>query len=279
MFEKSHKPHYLPQMNAPFEIVLQKLDEEGVEYNSVKITPNKSDNINASQPFTLSDEVGKVELNDTNPIWISNDQNIIDGHHRYFKALFDKVPIMTIQIKLNDKDACRVLNKIQDIYEYEQKQQMEEEVSQDVINTDNQIDSGVSDGEFLDSLEEDNTNIQSEKPSANQKTITAYRKEPIKENSVVGNFFSLKPIEGFNKYEIDFDNLLDTHALGVTYKDGQEPIDILAKIWFPHINFEKISEQYGIEPINLKNKAIAEKAMKLGYDGILHRDKLVQGLK
>jgi hypothetical protein len=31
--------------------------------------------------------------------------------------------------------------------------------------------------------------------------------------------------------------------------------------------------------INLKNKAITEKAMSLGYDGIKHDDKLIQGLK
>ena len=53
----------------------------------------------------------------------------------------------------------------------------------------------------------------------------------------------------------------------------------MAKIWFPHINFEKISEQYEMPSINLKNKAIAEKAMKLGYDGIKYGDTLIQGLK
>ena len=89
----------------------------------------------------------------------------------------------------------------------------------------------------------------------------------------------LNPIDGYSKYEIDFDNLLDTNALGVTYKDSQDPTDILAKIWFPNINFEKISEQYNMASVNLKNKAIAERAMKMGYDGIKYGDKLIQGLK
>ena len=31
--------------------------------------------------------------------------------------------------------------------------------------------------------------------------------------------------------------------------------------------------------MNLKNKAIAEKAMKLGFDGIKYGDTLIQGLK
>ena len=180
---------------------------------------------------------------------------------------------------MNSKDACRLLNKIQDIYEYEEKQQMEEVVAQDVINANNEANGGISDSEFLASLEENNLSIQTEAPSKNQQTIIGYRREPIKENSVIGNFFTLNPVEGFNKYEIIFDNLLDTHQLGVTYKDGQEPVDILAKIWFPHINFEKLSEQYDVPAINLQNKAIAEKAQTLGYDGIKHGDKLIQGLK
>jgi hypothetical protein len=67
--------------------------------------------------------------------------------------------------------------------------------------------------------------------------------------------------------------------LGVTYKDGQQPVDILAKNWFPHVNFEKLSEQYKVPSINLKNKAITEKATKMGYDGIKYGDTLIQGLK
>jgi hypothetical protein len=271
-----YKPAFLPQVNAPYEIVLQKLEEEGVDYELIEVDPNE---LEASQGITFSDEVEKVNLADTNPIWIAGENKVCDGHHRMIKAILDGVNIKGVKLNLNEKDACRLLNKIQDIYDYQQKQQMEEVITQDVINQDNQASSGVSDSEFLNSLEEDNIAL---KPSGdtgtNSKVIIGYRKDPIKENSVVGNFFLLKPVEGFDKYEIEF-NLLDLHSLGVTYKDGQEPVDIMAKIWFPHINFEKISEQYDMPSINLKNKAIAEKAMKLGYDGIKYGDTLIQGLK
>lgn len=278
MIDMRYKPQFLPQVSAPFEIVLQKLDEEGVEYEIVEINPNENE-LEASQGITFSDEVEKANVDDNNPIWTSEDNKILDGHHRYVKALLDEIPLKAVNIKLNEKDASRVLNKIQDIYEYEQKQQMEEVVGNDYINDYNKTDSGVSDSEFLNSLEEDNLEVQSGKTSTNQKTIIGYRRDPIKENSVVGNFFSLKPIDGFDKYQIDFDNLLDTHSLGIVYKESQEPADILAKIWFPHVNFEKISKEYDMSSANLKNKAIAEKAMKMGFDGIKYGDTLIQGLK
>jgi hypothetical protein len=271
-----YKPYFLPQVSAPFEIVLQKLDEEGIGYDMVEVSPEE---LNASQGVTFSDEVSKVSLDDTNPIWMADENKILDGHHRWVKAMLENKPLKAVHVKLNEKDAARILNKIQDIYEYEQHQQAESLVSQDVINTDNQASSGVSDNEFLATLEEDNVNVQAENSEKNQKTVVAFRKDPIKENSVVGNFFMLEPINGFDKYQIDFDNLLDTNELGIEYKDSQDPVDILAKIWFPNINFEKISEQHDMSSINLKMKAITEKAMKLGYDGIKYGDKLVQGLK
>jgi len=276
MIDMRYKPRFLPQVNAPLDYVTQKLDEEGVGYDMVEIDPNE---LEPTQGVTISDEVEKVSLDDMNPIWMANENKVVDGHHRMVRAMLDEKKMKAVHIKLNERDAARVLNKIQDIYEYEQAQGIEEIVSNDVNNEFNGADSGVSQSEFLSSLEEDNAVVQAEKPSPNQKTVIGYRKEPIKENSVVGNFFTLNPIDGFNKYQIDFDNLLDTNALGVTYKDSQQPVDILSKIWFPHINFEKLSEQYNTTSDNLKNKAIAEKAMKMGYDGIKYGDTLIQGLK
>jgi hypothetical protein len=234
-----YKPRFLPQVSAPYTIVLQQLDNEGVTYNVEKVDPNL---LNVSQGVTLSDEVGECELSDDNPIWVANDDKVIDGHHRLVKAIVSNEPIMIVRVLLDYKDACRVLNKIQDIFEYEQMRGLEETTNNEVINDENG-NNYDDDSEFLSSLEENNSQIQNENPAKNEKMIIAYRKEPIKENSVVGNFFLLEPIEGFSKYQIDFDNLLDTNELGIAYKDSQNPIDILAKIWFPHVNFEKIGTQ------------------------------------
>jgi len=271
MIDMRYKPRFLPQMSAPYDVVLEKLDEEGVGYDIVEVDPNELEPL---QGITFSDEVGKVNADDMNPIWMSENNRVLDGHHRMVRGLLDNKKIKAIKIGLNEKDACRVLNKIQDIYEYEQSQGLEEVEVQDAINF-----YGDDENQFLKSLEEDNAAVQQEKSSTNQQTIIGYRKDPIRENSVVGNFFTLNPIDGYSKYQIDFDNLLDTHALGVMYKDGQQPVEILAKIWFPHVNFEEISKQYNMPAINLKNKAVAEKAQKMGFDGIKYGDTLIQGLK
>ena len=274
-----YKPRFLPQISAPYNVVVEKLNLEGIDNEVVTVNPK---DLNVSQGIVFSNEVAETNVNDLHPIWLDAENNVLDGHHRLIKALYDGIPsIKAVKVKLNQKDACRILNKIQDIYEYENQQGMEETVQDDVINFYNNKDSGVSDSEFLASLEEDNSIISSEKPEGalNPKTLTAYRKNPIKENSVIGNFFTLKPIDGYVAYEIEFDNLLDTNELGITYKNSQVPVEILAKIWFPHINFEKLSEQYKVPSINLKNKAITKKAMSLGYDGIKYGDTLLQGLK
>ena len=269
MIDMRHKPYFLPQISMPADMVVGKLDEDEIDYEYIQVDPSE---LNPSQGFTFSDGVGKAELNDMNPIWLDQENNVLDGHHRWVKAMLDGVPLKAVRIKMNAKDACRLLNKIQDVYDYTEQQKMEE----DQINAEN---GGVGYNKFLTDLEEDNAGVQTETPSLNDQVVIAYRRDPIKENSVVGNFFTLNPIEGFSKYQIEFENLLDTNALGVQYKDSQVPADILAKIWFPHVNFEKLSEQYNVPSLNLKNKAIAEKARHMGYDGIKYGDSLILGLK
>jgi hypothetical protein len=262
-------PYHLPQIRAPLNYVLNKLDVEGIQY---QLNLNHDlDDLKPSQPFVISDIVSNVNMDDP-LIWISNENRILDGHHTWMRCWNDNISCKSVQVKLNFKDSCRILNKIQDIYEYEQSREMEEVVSQDVINY-----YGDDENQFLKELENSNQELNDGEP--NNKVITAYRKDPIRENSVVGNFFLLKPQDGFDKYEIEFDNLLDMGSLGVTYKDGQEPVDILAKIWFPNINFEKIGSEQDVPAINIKNKAVAEKAMRMGYDGILYNNVIVQGLK
>lgn len=269
-----YKPYFLPQVNAPHEKVMERLQEEGIDCELVDLDPNE---MKPMQGIVFSDEVNDFDTENMDPIWLSQDNDVVDGHHRYLKGIMSKKPIKGVKVGLNGKDTARALNKVQDIYDYEQQQGVEslglEEVEmQDTLNGANEREPEVSTNEFLATLE------SIEMPKGDGCKVVAYRQKPLMENSVIGNFFLLEPHEGFEKYEIDFENLLDTDTMGMDFTD-KNPIDALAKAWFPNANFDDLSAPYVHSPTNLKNKAIAEKAHEMGYDGIKYGSKMIQGLK
>jgi len=271
---KNGRPYYLPQISAPYNIVLDKLNDDNIGYNIIRFKPNDNDKILPSQKVIYSDIIEKCEINNNNPIWLSTDNDVLticDGHHRYFKALYDNVPILGIVLNFCFNDACRILNKIQDIFDYEKSKSIENDVNQNIIDLKQD-----DENQFLNALEEHNGLLGGNK---NNKKIIAYRKGSIIENSVIGNFFCLNPIKGYDKYEIEFDNLLDVKDLGVKYRKNEKPVDILCNIWFPHINFNTLASKYNVSLDNLKYKTITEFAKKLGYDGVKYDDNLIQGFK
>jgi hypothetical protein len=275
MIRMSFRPKFLPQMNMPIHEALSCLDKEGIEYESLEVDPTE---LKPSHGITFSNEIH--EPNEDKFTWIDNENNIIDGHHNAIFHEINSKPVKCIKLLTDSKNAARILNKIQDIYEYEVQRKMEEDVGNDYINDQNSVDSDDNRGEFLNLLEKDSAEIEnnSEGDSNNPKVIIGYRKEPINEKSIVGNFFTLTPVDGYSKYQIEFENLLDTNDLGINYKSNQVPVDVLAKNWFPNINFEKLSKEYDIPVTNLKNKAIVHKASNMGFDGIKYGDTLIQGL-
>jgi len=256
-----HRPSYLPQVNAPFDIVIDKLGAEGVNGRIIDINPSI---LKALQGITFSHEVDDANIDDDeNPIWINNELFVLDGHHRLVKSLYaGKKTIKAVLVDLDHKNACRLLNKIQDIYDYDQQKEAE---NSNVPNS------------FLDSIEGTIEEADIDGDSMNVVKLIGYRKDNFKDNSTNGNFFTLSPKEGMKKYEIEFDNILDTDKLGVSYKSSQNPVDVLARIWFPHVNFNAISQENNISEFNLKCKAIAEKAKKYGFDGIKYGEILIQG--
>jgi len=280
MIDMRHKPPHLPQMSAPFDIVVSELEREGIKYKKGLCDP---DDLEPSQGFTFCDAKHIKQK----PIWVGGEDDdtnaILDGHHTWVSALSSERPVEYIKVFLKPKDACRLLNKIQDIYEYKQQIRVEEIVTQSRnINdrNDPQRDKPIED-DWLSEIESLNDEVLDEnkdKPK-NKESVVGYRNKDINENSVIGNFFSLTPEVGYDKYEIEFDNLLNTSTLGIQFFDGQVPTDVLAKIWFPYINFEIIANKHGVDPINIKNRCITEKARKMGFDGIKYGDSLVQGIK
>lgn len=253
-------------MNAPFSVVTEMLEKEGIGFKLIKINPKK---LKPSQGIIFAEKVSEMNPNQLKPIWISEDGCVLDGHHRYGSAISHDLETMkAIQIELPARDAARILNKIQDIHEYESNRRMEEVVAQDHINAMNEPD-------FLQELQKD---IAETKASKNKKKkMKGYRLSELKENSKVGNFFSPKKIDGYKEYEMEFNNILDTDDIGIILHPNTSPASALAKSWFPNIEFDKVAKKYNVKPDSIMNRAVSEKARKLGYDGIKYGDVLIQG--
>lgn len=280
MIDVRHKPKWLPQINSPFTYTLNMLDNEGIDYKYMQVDP---DELSPSQGIVAQDKVSQIDVNNITPIWISKDNMVLDGHHRFIAALSRNIPIKCIKIMLPQKDAVRILNKTQDIFEYENQEGVMEVVAQDQLNMMNDKDSGVSTSEFLatlesESIEDEDNDKEILHDNKKMKKISGYRKKDINEKSIVGNFFSLKEADGYKKYDIEFESLLDTNDLKLTYHSESSPVEMLCKKWFPKIDFNKIARNYDVKPESIMNRAVAEKARKLGHDGIKYGDIMIQGL-
>lgn len=269
------KPKHMPQVSAPFEYVIDGLKREGVVYKDVTLY---ADDILPSQQVTFLDTIEIDKTKDVDPIWVAgvddNENVVVDGHHRWVDYLSTGKPIKCIKIQDTPNNACRILNKIQDIFEYQTSTDLEEMVTH-FQNINDRNDKDTND--WLGTVVEESNEINKDKK--NPTKLIGYRDKPINENSLVGNFFSLNKLPKCDKYEIEFDNLLDTNELGLDYKDGQQPVDVLVRIWFPGVNFTNLSEKYQTSVENLKNKAVSEYAQKMGYDGIKYGDMMIQGFK
>jgi hypothetical protein len=266
MIDMRYKPSWLPQMSAPFGVVTDMLEKEGIGLKLVKVNPKK---LKPSQGIIFAEKVSEMNPKALKPIWISEDGYVLDGHHRYGSALSHELPTLkAIQIQLPAKDAARLLNKIQDIYDYESQRKMEEVVAQDQINA-------MQEPDFLEELQKDIAETKAAKHK--KKKMKGYRQSELKENSKVGNFFSPKKIDGYKEYEMEFNNILDTDDIGVILHPDSSPANSLAKSWFPNIEFDKVAKKYNVRPDSIMNRAVSEKARKLGYDGIKYGDVLIQG--
>lgn len=273
MIDMRFKPSWLPQVSMPFKHTLRSLKDNNV---SCKMARMKPSDLKPFQGIVFGDKVLEIDSQNIKPIWVSEDNFILDGHHRYACALANEIPYVRVfKVGLNHMDAARMLNKIIDLYEYEEQRKIEEVVAQDQINALNDPDNDPAN--FLEmlavELKEDKNSYKKKK-----KKLSAYRKHEIKEGSKVGNFFSTKPYDGYKKYDIEFDNLLDTNDMGLIFHGDNSPTTVLAKTWFPNVDFIKLAKKYNVKPDLLINRAICDAAKGMGFDGIKYGDIMIQGL-
>jgi len=258
-----YKPTTHPQVSAPFKFVTGELNNTHHPYEVAGVGV---DDLKPTQPFIDNDLVDvfvkKLMGGDTlKPIWIDRDDNILDGHHRYAAHLVAKpdVAVPAIRLLCDKKTGIDLLNSIQEEF-LKHKQRCDQSL-------------------LLRSLGEadDSMYIRDQDYETTKEMIVGYRKNPIIA-SMSGNFFALKPIEGYKAYEIEFDHLFQTDEIDKKIGKSQNPMQALCALWFPTLDVKGGAEDFGMSPENFVNAIVAEKARVKGIDGIKYGDKLVQSI-
>jgi hypothetical protein len=219
------------------------------------------DSVIPSQGFIDSDLVhGLIDQlkngEDLKAIWLDKDNNALDGHHRYAAYTLNKNShLPAVRLKLDKDNAVKVLTEIQKKYDSE------------------------NNSEFLNSLQEDHDTsmyVPEKALKTSKDTIKAFRKKPVVERCISGNFFALKEIPGYKPYEIELDAILNTDDIDPKIKKEMNPVAALATIWFPNLNVEAKAKDMEMGVDDFINTIVAEKARTKKIDGILYGDKLLQ---
>lgn len=278
-------PMWLPQMNAPQEYVFDELNKNGVNHKIVQVNPKEL--------IPLQKLVKKIKVEYFNnlinneqpidPIFISADNEILDGHNRAYSFMQNPEiqKIDCIRIYLDYKDACRVLNKIQDKFDF---QNSFDPSKDDVLSFNNSEENEVN--QPNNTIEDNNINQTTENELLNFNevknnpiTLKLYKSKPINNTSKTGDFLILNQKPNFNfEYELEFDNLYDIpqNELYDNETDSFLPTETLFKKWFPYVDVKKDSAKMTLTPEVFINRMINQKAKTLGYDGIKYGDKFVQ---
>ncbi len=271
---------WLPQMRADYDYIHKGLEDNGVNFTVSSEDPNelyplKSSGKDDEESVNFfKDKIAKREPID--PIFVSKNNEILDGRKRHtaFKDDPSVKKIVCIKLMMDYKDAARILNKIQDKFEFEQN-----------LNTGNPeaIKPLDDNGEVYPSTSDNTDTVDEnliEKPSdinTNTKKFTLYRSKPIQNNSKNGNFFLMDHQPRFDhQYDIEFHNLYEIPDEEL----GTDMFNTLAEKWLG--NLDQLKEQSVKNALTYEtylNRRIHEEAKKKGFDGIKYGSKLIQSIK
>lgn len=278
------KPMWLPQMRCGVEYVKNELNKQGVKHGMVKVPPKEliplQKNVKKSKVEYFKEMVDSSQP--IEPMYVSDDNSILDGHHRAFALMNDPLVSHAVcfKIYLDVKDSARVLNKIQDKYDFETNFNPE---SDDVLNFDSfkgseqfhnfDIDSNLGSTQVKEEPIDETMDFSTVKN--NPKTVTLYKSKEINTKAKTGDFLIPEQKKNFNhKYDIQFENLYEIKDEEI--KDFASPIEYIVEKWFKGINMKEESVKHALTQEIHTYRQINEKAKKLGYDGIKYGTKFVQ---
>lgn len=267
-FDTKDNSKWLPQVEADFGYVKKQLDKDGVSYRNIRVNPKEliplKKSVKKSNVDLFEDLISKDEPIDN--IYIDVDGHILDGHNRAYAFMQNKDIdlVECFQILLPYQDACRVLNKTQDIYDYEKN-----------FNVDN--DSLLSfDNVFSEEdISKEENDLNFEDVNKNPTELTLYKSKEINKKAKTGDFLITTKKPHFNhEYVIGFENLLEIPQEDLEGFDL--PTEAIATKWFKDKNFKDEATKQALTYEVYLSRLVNQKAEQMGYDGIKYGDNIVQ---
>lgn len=297
--EKRMKPSWMAQVTAPHQYILDHLDEMGVGYKMDNIAPEKckpmQEKIDTQKVNFFKDKIDNNQP--LEPIYMAGDDEILDGHHRAFSFTeHPEVETMTaIKIYAEYKDAMRLLNQLQDRYDFEQEVNDGQMQPMGMLPT-SQGDNGIA-GEVVMAEEDEDEQLPTDAPvepekaglsnagasryvtydsvGKNKQVLTLFKSKPLNDKAKTGDFLVTKSKPGFTvEYTLEFENLLTIPAEEI--EDESLPTEALLKKWLPDVDLQaEASKQSLMYPVYL-SREINRLAQQKEIDGVQYGDLFVQ---
>lgn len=253
-----------PQLSAPFKFVTTELNNTQHPYEVAGVNVN---DLKPTQPFIDTDVVDSMvdKLNggeQLKPIWVSKNNDILDGHHRFAAHLLVNPDgaVPAIRLLCNTKQAIDLLNGIEETFKAHKLKHDQSALIKSLAE------------------EDDSIYIPDRPHKAKKNTVRGYRNTSLAKN-ITGNFFKLNSTKADDKpYDIEFKSLLETDTLNKKIANSQSPPIELAKHWFPSVDLKRYAKENGKSENDFAAALVAEKARVKGIDGILYGDKLLQSI-
>lgn len=279
---------WLPQIKEEnVNEILQELRDSGIIVKSVMVEPSYLKPLQKKVSKTKIDEINSIVDEDgyLPRTWIDADNNILDGHHRVYsyqsRPDIDKVECY--KIFLNSKDACRILNKIQDKIDFKNEYGIKSPSTFNMMDTIQQEIDNVNlpkvQNSNFNEIKEDDKKEDLDFNDVTNKVVTLYSVRPFDKGNTSGFIMSFTKDKGYDKeYEILFDKIL---YVPQEEMELHEPF-YLAGMYILDPNFEKdpamikkmASDVNQVYAHFIKNR-LNGFAKRAGYDGINFGDKLM----
>lgn len=292
--EKRMKPSWMAQVSAPHQYVMDYLDKNAVGYKMDSVDPS------SCKPLQELVDTNKVNFfksaidNDQplEPVYLGADDEILDGHHRAFSFIQhpDVEKMMVIKIYLEGKDAMRLLNQIQDRYDFEREMGSNQLQPMGMVPF-SATDNGIAGPTQI--VAEEDEELPAEEPEAktaepagerfvkyetaakNKQTLTLYKAKPLNTTAKTGDFLLLVQKPGFDiEYTIEFENLLTIPDNKI--KNTDLPTEDLLGEWMADADLKKNASERGlVYPVYL-SREVNRMAGQSGIDGIQYGSLFVQ---